>query len=463
MSENMNYQIEVDKIKNSYITKSNTIQHNPGSFIKLLPYVTTKGKQMVDFSGVIGAFSRIICEKELKADVNTEELVDNIVDMIADFDKHESLESFKDIINSMFITLDGNLVNFSLKTINYINSSNDDVKFAEFLYSTLFDKELKLQVKKNYNKEEINILSNLIFKALPELKDKDYKDDKYECYLPFIKELFTKDFKFLLENEELYKNNLQRFLEYYFMFYVSQLCIKLNQFEKADVTIPETLYYTLAWESTSKKRTGYKFGFDLLTNKVSNIFSHAVILDFFNCNNSEDIFTYKKMFNIFEEMTEEEIDNSRINELYDFYINIITDVRWEDAYLSHRDSGNKVFNILLDLFYAVDYQFNNTARHDPYKNYKDKFINFVTKSFGKRRGSLGYTLNLNEEDIILLTKICINNNERLKLSSLFYEFKRRGIAFDKDSQNRIVQLYEKLNLLEKKSDSGDAQYVRSIL
>ena len=62
-----------------------------------------------------------------------------------------------------------------------------------------------------------------------------------------------------------------------------------------------------------------------------------------------------------------------------------------------------------------------------------------------------------------MTKIFINNNERLKLSSLFYEFKRRGIAFDKDSQNRIVQLYEKLNLLEKKSDSGDAQYVRSIL
>ncbi|HBI7101806.1 TPA: DNA phosphorothioation-dependent restriction protein DptG, partial [Clostridium perfringens] len=27
----------------------------------------------------------------------------------------------------------------------------------------------------------------------------------------------------------------------------------------------------------------------------------------------------------------------------------------------------------------------------------------------------------------------------------------------------IIQLYEKLNLLEKKSDSGDAQYVRSVL
>ncbi len=81
----------------------------------------------------------------------------------------------------------------------------------------------------------------------------------------------------------------------------------------------------------------------------------------------------------------------------------------------------------------------------------------------KERGSLGYNLNLNEEDIILLTKICIKDNEKLKLSVLFKQFEKRGISFDRDSRAKIIQLYEKLNLLEKKSDSGDAQYVRSIL
>ena len=39
----------------------------------------------------------------------------------------------------------------------------------------------------------------------------------------------------------------------------------------------------------------------------------------------------------------------------------------------------------------------------------------------------------------------------------------RGLFFDRDSKNKIIELYEKLNLIEKKSDSGDAQYVRANL
>ena len=95
--------------------------------------------------------------------------------------------------------------------------------------------------------------------------------------------------------------------------------------------------------------------------------------------------------------------------------------------------------------------------------HKNWFVRFVYDNFAKRRGQLGYNLNMTEDDIILMTKICINNNEKMKLNKLFDEFELRGIFFDRDSKTKIVQLYEKLNLLEKKSDSGDAQYVRSVL
>ena len=62
-----------------------------------------------------------------------------------------------------------------------------------------------------------------------------------------------------------------------------------------------------------------------------------------------------------------------------------------------------------------------------------------------------------------MTNICINNKGKLKLNTLFEEFELRGLFFDRDSKTKIIQLYEKLNLLEKKSDSGDAQYVKSVL
>ena len=52
---------------------------------------------------------------------------------------------------------------------------------------------------------------------------------------------------------------------------------------------------------------------------------------------------------------------------------------------------------------------------------------------------------------------------RALLNELFDEFRKRGIYLDKQSQESIVEFYEKLNLIEKKSDSGDAQYVKGIL
>ncbi|MBY1914559.1 DNA phosphorothioation-dependent restriction protein DptG, partial [Clostridioides difficile] len=62
-----------------------------------------------------------------------------------------------------------------------------------------------------------------------------------------------------------------------------------------------------------------------------------------------------------------------------------------------------------------------------------------------------------------MTKLCMKNKTKIKLKELFEEYEKRGIYFDRDSQSKVVELFEKLNIIEKKSDSGDAQYVRSIL
>ncbi|MBI6874890.1 DNA phosphorothioation-dependent restriction protein DptG [Clostridium aciditolerans] len=462
MSENMHFEIQIDQIKKKYRMNNGGIQHNYEKW--LLPYVVTKEIQMTEFSGVMGAFSRIICNKELNSEFDVEEFIRNVEESIEKFEGKTSKEALRNIIKTMFIDKNNNLVNFDLKTINYISASKEDIKFAEFLYSIFYDYKLNTTINEHYNKNSNNILNKLVLQSLPKLVDKEYKMNQYKCYLPYIKDLFIKDFKYLIQNEELYKNNLKRFLEYYYLFYVSQLSMKLNKFEKADFDKNETLYFTLSWESISKNRTGYKFGLEKLIKNVSSLFSHTITLDLINYHNLENKLTYKEIFDLLQTVDEGKAENE-INNVYDMYIEAISDIRWIDVKLPNKDTQNKAFNKILKLFSAIDYQFNNTNtnRKDMYKFYANKFLNFINKSFGKRRGSLGWCLTLNEEDIIFLTKLSINNNERLKLSSLFAEFEKRGISFDRDSQAKIIQLYEKLNLLEKKSDSGDAQYVRSIL
>lgn len=471
MEENRIYELDLEGIKSDWKFKKEE-EIIPGQFnlsrhyhcikFKLLPYVANDKKVVSTLDGVIGEFSRIICDKKLKDVFETKEFIENICDEIEEFESEDSKQNFKNIINTMYIN-NNKLVNFDIKTINYIESTSGEEKYARFLFSIFIDNEIKEKAKEYYNKDNNNILNRLVLRALPQLKDTKSANENYKCYLPYIKELFKRDFMFILQDEELYKNSIKRFLDYYNMFYVSQLCMKLIKFENADLTKSEPLYYTLGWESTSKNRTAYKYGYEKLKESMKSLFSHVVTLELLNnvVNNNEQ-FGYVELYKTFQENNSEKIAQN-IEQLLDEYKKRVCDVKWDEFKVIHKDSNNIAFSKVYELFDTLEYQFSVSTRGRAYEAYKNWFKNFIEANFGKRRGSLGYTLSLNEEDIILLTKICINTNEKLKLSTLFEEFEKRGVYLDRDSRTKVIQLYEKLNILEKKSDSGDAQYVRSIL
>lgn len=463
MDENRVYELDFKKIEEDFNFSENDLRHCQGAEYKLLPYTVNEGNAVINFDGVVGSISRIIYDKKLEKDFNTDDFIENVIDQIAEFEGSNSKQSFKDIIQNMFID-NNTFCNFHIKTLNYISSTNMDEKIAKFLYSLFFDYELKETIKNQYDKNVENILYKLILNALPELSDKNYKNEGYKCYLPFIRNLFLEDLKFLATDEDLYKTSLKRFLEFYYMFYVSQMAIKLNQFESADLNNPNKIYYTLSFESISKNRTAYKYGWVLLKEYINDLFSHAITLEFLNHNNIEEQLGYKELFEIMS--NDDGFIENQIESLCNSYISRRQDgIVWNDFKVKRVSSGNNAFDKVYKLFEAITFQFQGkTSKRARAKDgYKKWFIKFVENNFAKRRGSLGYNLNLTEEDIILLTKICIKNNEKLKLGLLFTEFEKRGISFDRDSKSKIIQLYEKLNLLEKKSDSGDAQYVRSIL
>jgi DNA phosphorothioation-dependent restriction protein DptG len=62
-----------------------------------------------------------------------------------------------------------------------------------------------------------------------------------------------------------------------------------------------------------------------------------------------------------------------------------------------------------------------------------------------------------------LTRVCIGSEDKIRLKILWDKLKDRGIVFDETTKLEITKLFEKINLIEKKSDSGDAQYVKSTI
>ena len=65
--------------------------------------------------------------------------------------------------------------------------------------------------------------------------------------------------------------------------------------------------------------------------------------------------------------------------------------------------------------------------------------------------------------LLFLTRLCIGNESKIRLKTLWDNLKLRGIVFDETSKLEITKLFEKINLIEKKSDSGDAQYIKSTI
>lgn len=111
----------------------------------------------------------------------------------------------------------------------------------------------------------------------------------------------------------------------------------------------------------------------------------------------------------------------------------------------------------------MEEQFLNTDRKRANQFYNEKFTEFCKTRWVKNRRKSGLVLNLTERDIIFLTKISIKDKDKIRLIDLYKEYEYRGIFLDNTSKEYLQEFFTKLNLIDKKSDSGDAQYVKRIL
>ena len=82
------------------------------------------------------------------------------------------------------------------------------------------------------------------------------------------------------------------------------------------------------------------------------------------------------------------------------------------------------------------------------------------KLFEKRRD---YSVLVFDEEMLLFLVAMLAKNERIRMEDLFKRFREYGVEFSFQTKNAIGDYLLKLNLLERKSDSGEAQYVRVIL
>lgn len=469
----MEYQFDYAKfcltfnVKDDKAIDSLRLTHTQDNNFKLFPYKASGKAQapiITELEEIVSDFFRKALKLETEP-VKFESLCD---DIIAEMDiDEEDIELFKEMIQSLFF--DGD--DFVAKTLGLypyqtkVNNKSAD-RLAGFLLDVFGVNRNDCNVIEDAMKQHpYNVVEKMVVEAIQSSKSESAGESK--SYFPIVidvQDKFKNDFYFMLNTGMTSLDDLSNLLAIYYFYYMSQACVALDNFGLGKRNEPVQLYYALDWEKVSKNRKCCVEGWERIQANANHMFSHALTLEIINQHTQSDLML--DYISLQEYVTEhpekDELIATEIEKAERAYTSCVGDYKKFDQ-IRYSPGGTKTDIAIRHLYKCVEEQFLNTDRKGANQSYNKKFTEFCKTRWVKNRGKSGLVLNLTERDIIFLTKISIRNKDKIRLIDLYKEYEYRGVFLDNTSKEYLQEFFTKLNLIDKKSDSGDAQYVKRIL
>ena len=462
----MDYSLSVEVFKkNMFVEDGTKIKHSPGKTFKLLPFAANNNiPAVLNLDHVLG---RYICKirGEEPIAITSEELFGRIAEETEIEPGQEDV--FYEMLRQLFFQKDGEIRPLNLELICRTPClDNSELKLADYLIDVLGEKSILKDIladKKTMLSGNNNVLEQLV---ISKMEMREVQDVSGLEYFPVTRSLFRcfeSDFSFILDSTSFIKEYLTQLLEFYYFSYTAQVCLQLDRFLNGDRQTVIPLYFCLDWEKTSQSRKSYSEGWKKLAESVEHIFAHAIVLEILNQTESGSA---PLDYIALKEMIEQNADSDaaiaeQISKITSAYREAITDCSEMTELKREKTPLGLSADEIRYLYKSVRIQFE-LKRKRPYDAYAEKYKAFCEK-YLKNRGRIGKMLNLTEEMLIFLTKIVIKDRDQLRLKEVFQGFESRGVFLDDTSKEKVAAYFEKLNLIEKKSDSGDAKYVKRIL
>jgi len=453
------------------------LRHRTATLIKLFPYVTTPPSksavvedELSSFWGICGEISRLIngLNKGSKLDLHAIEATLKSKIETRDF------PHLLDVVRMLAFDENGALSAFSLSAIPYLSFAKDNSTLREigaFLYEVFFRQAQEAAYADPFSeKDGGNVLHKLIYQCLPSADPAGAgaEDCRYHKLDVGLSEVFEKDWGFLCDNPSMLHVHFPEFAKLYGFIYQLRVIEKLNNcFDEESL---DPIFFTLDWESCSAIRRAYLGGWKRVEPKIETVFSHVNCLELLNHLSPEGLnspYTYLELKEWTLNADPEQRDefNQGLDYVISFYKETFSPKSGWGEYetLDTNKWDCEILNKVERLWQLVDYQFEKSSRGRAADGYAKWLFTLAQKNYIKRRGHIGHTLAFSRDQIMFLTRLAVGEKEKFRLREFWLELERRGVAFDHESRRKIVELFERLNLLEKKSDSGDAQYVRAII
>lgn len=439
------------------------LKHTINRKSTFLPF-TTRGterpKFRKGFEGVLGEFTRNISSNHLKEKLNLEDLIKNI-SQVVDVSE-EDKPFFEQILRLYLQDKKGNIKVFHPHVFQYLPFNEGpemkgEQEIAKFLSDVLIeaDKEFGKMFEKNSSDD---LVAKLVLHQLAGVEKTDAKI-KYSSKLPYISKMFKEDFLFLAQHEDYFKSHYEIFLSYYYFLYITQLTLKISQKGKGKLDLNNEVFYTLDWEATSKNRKSYGYGYQMIKEAARTLLIDINSLEHLNfLMGTDDSQSYSEL-----QLTYEQLPSDEKEVLLNLLSQWIVEYRFHLSLPAQTLPENLTYeDLVAKLYSSIEEAYEKPTMQGPRNRYSLSIEEIGKKFFLKTRGSLGYMLNVSQDLLLLLTALSLKK-ERKSLKQVFLDLELRGLYLDRYSREEIVKLYDKLNLLDKKSDSGDAQYVKPIL
>ena len=459
----MEYHIEQDVFDRTFISgDEKKFSHKTNRRFNMFPFTGSSSDEVLNsFDNILGAFLRTLYSFEEPEEINCKTILSSICNDVAF--SGVSPVCLQSIIKDLYFINDNTIRCTNINTYKHMPGTKNNQKISEYLVSAICDADVIKQALEDGGTSN-NILDSLFEEHLPELKPMK-NNVNYLSLIPQIKEYFTKDLVFLIKNKNTDFFDIVQLMSYYYFFYTSQVILNLNRFgSKPTEIIP--VFFCTEWERTSKSRECFQRGWKQIESKLKTMFSHAVLLEMLNqtsenCKEKYDYYSLIQEYNSASGFEKVRVF-SEIEELKNKYTTVYVKPESFEYKLDNYKKGN-LESLIKGFFDDIMLQFESSNRNRANDAYKKGFYDFSRNNYIQNRRVCGLMLALNEDLLILMTKVSIGHEKQVQLNKLFEEFNKRGIYMDKQTQESIVEFYEKLNLIEKKSDSGDAQYVKGIL
>jgi len=321
-----------------------------------------------------------------------------------------------------------------------------EIQIGDFLVGLLHLRENQIFKLFFHEEAPANLYEKVIFDSLHNQstshQNRDYhfiyRNSKRYAYL------FACDVKNMMLDKDYFYNNIGLLLKYYYFFYITQCMSKVGRSDASAEMVP--LYFSLDNEAISQSRQAVTTGYRQVYDHGKKLLVDVDIVNYLNVLIPDSNRFYWK-----DEILSE-------------------DFPYKTSLLSNLQMFLRVYAQSQQLDF-VEQPVNLTTAISLLKSwlkvdatnsrYPKSFEEIAKQGFVSRHGRIGNTFSLSSDMVLMLTAVIVGKKKQL-LDQVFKALQERGIYMDRLTRDSVIELYERANILEKLSDSGDAQYVKSV-